>query len=186
MSVYLLHLHPSYKQARHYLGFAEDVAPRVYAHLHGRGARLTEVALSAGCEMILVRIWDGASRTDERKLKNLKNAPKLCPICQGLALQLPLLRGECAYVPKPEVDENLSPMGDILPTNDAQLTLDDFHLEVRAAELEDADLGWSELAEYLDEQERLWFAERGIDIEGELDDLREGIEDEAFWSRGQW
>lgn len=106
---YLLHFHPNYKQAKHYLGFAEDIAPRVYAHLHGRGARLTEVAKDAGCEMFLVRVWEGYSRKDERRLKNRRNAPQMCPICQGHAVQLPLLLGEPAYVPcndEPQIESS--------------------------------------------------------------------------------
>ena len=101
---YLLHFEPAYKQARHYLGFAEDIEPRIDAHLHGRGARLTQVAVDAGCSLVLVRVWLGATRRDERRLKNRKHAPALCPICTGRAgVQLPLLPGIHAYIPESEV-----------------------------------------------------------------------------------
>jgi len=105
MPVYLLHFSPSYKHAAHYLGYAEDVAPRVYAHVHGRGARLTQVATEAGCDIILVRVWDEATRATERRFKNNSHSPRLCPICNGLGVQLPLLVGEPAYVaPKWAID----------------------------------------------------------------------------------
>lgn len=102
MSVYLLHFEPSYKHAAHYLGYADDVAPRVHAHQHGRGARLTQVAYAAGVTMILVRIWQDGDRTTERKLKNRHNSGQLCPICSGATVQMPLLPDCPAYVPSNE------------------------------------------------------------------------------------
>jgi hypothetical protein len=125
MSVYLLHMmqpvnpeHP----CRHYLGWAADVRPRIYAHLHGKGARLTEVAHERGIIMVWVRVWEDGDRTLERKLKNRKNAPALCPICQGLAVQMPLLRGEPAYVPTGEAVE-LKPVQESLDVDIAQFEL---------------------------------------------------------------
>ena len=79
--VYLLHFSPSYKHARHYLGFAWKVKDRIALHRSGRGARLTQVAIEAGCELVLTRVWKYQFRRDERRLKNQKNSPKLCPIC---------------------------------------------------------------------------------------------------------
>ena len=79
--VYLLHFSPSYKHARHYLGFAWKVKDRVDQHRAGRGARLTQVAIEAGCELVLTRVWRYWFRMDERRLKSGKNSPKLCPIC---------------------------------------------------------------------------------------------------------
>jgi predicted GIY-YIG superfamily endonuclease len=105
---YLLHFSPSYKQARHYLGFAEDIEPRVYAHLHGKGARLTQVAHEAGITMWLTRVWVSGDRKTERKLKNRKSAPALCPICSGSPVQLPLLRWMPATVPQEQVEEEES------------------------------------------------------------------------------
>ena len=104
--VYLLHIEPGYKHAHHYLGFAEDIEPRINAHLHGHGARLTQVAVDAGCSLVLVRVWPGATRRDERRLKNQKHAPALCPICAGrVGVQLPLLPGVHAYIPEGEVSQ---------------------------------------------------------------------------------
>lgn len=81
--VYLIHFAPSYKHARHYLGWAEDVDRRLAEHQSGAGARLTQVAVDAGCRLILVRVWEEGDRTLERKLKNRHDAPALCPICTG-------------------------------------------------------------------------------------------------------
>jgi predicted GIY-YIG superfamily endonuclease len=83
-TVYLLHFdapicptHP----ARHYLGWTHNLAERLELHRCGRGARLTQVALERGIGWRLARTWTG-DRAYERLLKNRKNAPKLCPLCQ--------------------------------------------------------------------------------------------------------
>ncbi len=80
--VYLLHFDPPYKHAAHYLGWAEDIAARVEQHRNGAGARLTQVAVSAGCALILARVWPDADRATERRYKNQHNSPRLCPICR--------------------------------------------------------------------------------------------------------
>ena len=103
-TVYLLHLleplspgHP----AQHYLGSAEDLAPRLYAHQHGIGARFTAVAVERSIPFVVARTWDGG-RQLERKLKRWHNGRKLCPICRGeLALQLPLLHDCAPFIPVP-------------------------------------------------------------------------------------
>lgn len=81
-TVYLLHLDPPYKHARHYLGWAGNLEARLAHHRAGTGARLPAVAIAAGSRLVLARTWLG-DRHLERKLKNQKNAPKLCPICRG-------------------------------------------------------------------------------------------------------
>ena len=104
-TVYLLHLtqplspgHP----AQHYLGVAEDLAPRLYAHQHARGARFTAVAVERSIPFVVARTWEGG-RQLERKLKRWHNGRKLCPICRGeLALQLPLLHDCAPFIPQPE------------------------------------------------------------------------------------
>ena len=80
MTIYLIHLSPQYKHARHYLGITQDVNERLELHRNGQGARLTQVAVEHGCALELVRTWEG-TRHDERRLKNQKNAPRLCPLC---------------------------------------------------------------------------------------------------------
>lgn len=80
-TVYLLHFEPAYKHARHYLGFTPgDVEDRVRDHVCGRGARLVEVAVNAGCSIQLARTWTGG-RTTERQLKRIGGASRICPIC---------------------------------------------------------------------------------------------------------
>jgi len=90
--VYLLHLVPAYRHARHYLGFAEGsrfLPRRLREHATGRGANLTRVALAAGCGFELVRLWPG-TRDDERRLKNQRAVPRLlCPACPNRPTRRP-------------------------------------------------------------------------------------------------
>ena len=79
-TVYLLHFTQPYKHARHYVGFTTDLENRIAEHLAGRGARLMEVIIEAGLSAQLARTWKG-TRTMERYIKNQKNAPRLCPVC---------------------------------------------------------------------------------------------------------
>ena len=80
-TIYLLHIEPPYKHARHYMGWTKDLDARMAEHLSGRGARLTQVILKAGCEIHLTRTWEG-DRNEERRLKNHKWAPRKCPLCK--------------------------------------------------------------------------------------------------------
>jgi len=86
MSVYLLHfLKPISDKhtTQHYIGYADDVAKRIELHRSGHGARLTEVAKERGIDFVVTRIWDGG-RDVERRLKNQKMGPRLCPFCSGI------------------------------------------------------------------------------------------------------
>jgi predicted GIY-YIG superfamily endonuclease len=78
--VYLLCFSRKYRHARHYLGCTQDLPARLREHRKGRGARLTQVILAAGINFRLTRVWSGG-RSLERRLKNQKNAPRLCPAC---------------------------------------------------------------------------------------------------------
>ena len=89
-TVYLLHfsspIAPGQHTAQHYMGSAADVDARLAEHANGTGSRLCQVARERGNSFVLVRTWtvaDGTGRQLERKLKNQKNSPKLCPICQA-------------------------------------------------------------------------------------------------------
>ncbi|HEX2174216.1 MAG TPA: endonuclease, partial [Dehalococcoidia bacterium] len=66
--VYLLHFDRPFGHARHYLGFARNIDARLAAHAAGHGARLTQVVRAAGIGWTLALSWDGATRTDERRL----------------------------------------------------------------------------------------------------------------------
>jgi predicted GIY-YIG superfamily endonuclease len=87
--VYLIHfsqpISPKHS-CQHYLGSAADVEERLMHHQTGKGARLTQVANERGIEYQVVRVWQaepGQGRQLERKLKNRKSGPDLCPICRN-------------------------------------------------------------------------------------------------------
>lgn len=81
--VYLIHFDRPYKHARHYIGFTDNLIKREHAHqCTADGAKLLQVVRSAGIPFEVVRTWDG-DRNFERKLKNQKNASRLCPICRS-------------------------------------------------------------------------------------------------------
>lgn len=87
--VYLLHFEDRINPAhpcQHYIGWAADLGPRINAHRNGTGARLTQVAAERGIGFKVARVWPDADRHFERKLKNRKEAPRLCPICNGQAV----------------------------------------------------------------------------------------------------
>lgn len=81
--VYLLHfdrpLHPAVTN-RHYIGYSDDLPARIQAHELGHGARFCQVARQRGIRFRVVRVWHGDKKL-ERRLKQRKNAPRLCPIC---------------------------------------------------------------------------------------------------------
>lgn len=87
--VYLLHFIPRYKHAGHYMGYADDIGKRLYEHEFGQSrAKLTAAAAAAGVQMVLARVWLGADRNMERKLKGKPFAgrtgslARLCPTCK--------------------------------------------------------------------------------------------------------
>ena len=81
-TVYLLHFSTPYKHAKHYVGFTNNLSAGLEAHASGQGARLLEVITSAGIGFELARTWQG-TRKDERRIKNRKEAPRLCPLCKS-------------------------------------------------------------------------------------------------------
>jgi predicted GIY-YIG superfamily endonuclease len=70
-------------QAQHYIGYALDLAERLQEHARGDGARIMAAVVSYGISWKVVRTWKG-SRKEERKLKNCKQARKICPICKKI------------------------------------------------------------------------------------------------------
>jgi predicted GIY-YIG superfamily endonuclease len=86
-TIYLLHFSQPYKHAAHYIGFTQDLTARLEAHTNGTGARLMEVITQAGITFSLARTWNG-TRKGERGLKNRKEAPALCPVCNPQAMKL--------------------------------------------------------------------------------------------------
>ena len=97
MTVYLLHFHKALPrgvspsgtvlEARHYLGYTNDLIGRIMQHAEGHGARLTQVCHQRGIDFALARTWNGAGKPVERRLKKYKNGRRLCPICDPGASQ---------------------------------------------------------------------------------------------------
>ncbi len=82
-TVYLLHLDPPYKHARHYLGWssAGNLGYRLAHHAAGTGANLLLHAAKAGGSWTLARTWAG-DRHLERRLQRRGGAARVCPVCR--------------------------------------------------------------------------------------------------------
>ena len=85
-TIYLLHFAEAYKHAKHYVGFTTNLDERLESHARGTGARLLEVITQAGIAFQLARTWKGSRKT-ERRIKNRKEAPALCPVCDPQAMR---------------------------------------------------------------------------------------------------
>lgn len=83
MSVYILHLSPPLRHARHYIGFSDQVKKRFAHHLAGTGSRFTQVCREMGITLTLARVIPKATRTDERRMKNdsRMRLREKCPVC---------------------------------------------------------------------------------------------------------
>lgn len=67
---------------RHYIGYTStDVDDRIKRHRQNSGARFMAKANALGLAWDHVRTWDGATFDDEKKLKGMKGAKRMCPIC---------------------------------------------------------------------------------------------------------
>ena len=80
-TVYLLHFDPPLAHARHYLGWARELEPRLAAHRAGRGSPLIAAAVASGSRIELARTWENVDRYLERRLKRRHEAPRLRPVC---------------------------------------------------------------------------------------------------------
>lgn len=85
MAVYLLHFETKLAHAQHYIGYARErnIESRIQHHQNGSGARILQVCNERGIKYILARIWPGADKNFERRLKNCKKPSRFCPICHG-------------------------------------------------------------------------------------------------------
>lgn len=85
--VYLLHFNEKLSHAQHYIGFVEgeeeSLENRLVKHKSGTGAKIMAALADKNITFQLARVWDDSDRKFERKLKNRKNASKLCPICKN-------------------------------------------------------------------------------------------------------
>jgi predicted GIY-YIG superfamily endonuclease len=78
---YMLHFSASFSHSRHYIGTTHDVVKRVTRHMKGQSnVGFLNAALASGIHFTLVRVWSGGHDV-ERKLKDRKDAPRQCPIC---------------------------------------------------------------------------------------------------------
>jgi hypothetical protein len=73
-----------WQYAGHYTGWTLDLVARIAEHRAGRGARLTQVALEAGLTFDLARVWPGATKSRERRIKSGGGATRRCPMCRGM------------------------------------------------------------------------------------------------------
>lgn len=83
MTVYVLHIDPPHRHARHYVGYTPDPDParRIDEHLNGMGSPLIKAALAAGCTVAVAYVFDGAERDFEHNLKKRKDVRQWCPLC---------------------------------------------------------------------------------------------------------
>jgi len=80
--VYVIHFNSPLSHARHYVGWTNDLEARMERHEKGQGARLLEVLRERGIGWRLAATFPG-TRHDERRIKNAKNTPRICPDCRG-------------------------------------------------------------------------------------------------------
>jgi hypothetical protein len=89
MALYLLHstvpLHRAGTRAvQHYIGYCADrsVTKRVHEHRVGKSqAAIIRAFRALGAQLILARVWAGATREDERRIKIAGHLGELCPVC---------------------------------------------------------------------------------------------------------
>jgi hypothetical protein len=87
-TIYLLHFETGIQcrpnarasHARHYIGWAYNLDRRIKEHRGGYGSKLLAECKRLGINFVVVRTWRG-TRTDERRLHNRKDSPRMCPIC---------------------------------------------------------------------------------------------------------
>ena len=78
--VYLIHFEKEFKGTRHYIGYTRDVDMRMKYHRNGNGSCLLNALNKLGIGYKIVRTWEGGYDL-EKRLKALKKARLLCPIC---------------------------------------------------------------------------------------------------------
>lgn len=84
-TVYLLHLDPPFKHARHYIGFTIlGLDDRLQRHKTDRGAKLLRAQLAAGGTWRVAQVWAQVPRSFELVLKRRGGAARCCPICKGV------------------------------------------------------------------------------------------------------
>jgi predicted GIY-YIG superfamily endonuclease len=79
--VYLIHFEEKLHHAGHYLGYSKMLTFRICQHKINQGAKLIQAVNKAGISWQVVRTWTVDDQELERLLKNQKNSPRFCPIC---------------------------------------------------------------------------------------------------------
>jgi predicted GIY-YIG superfamily endonuclease len=70
------------REIRHYTGYACDIDKRVAQHRAGQGAKITREMVRQGGKLTLAHVREGATPSDERRIKRLKRSASLvCSIC---------------------------------------------------------------------------------------------------------
>lgn len=73
------------RETNHYLGFAEEdkIWQRVKQHQNDQSnVKIIHAFHKVGGQLLLVRVWPGATRDDERRVKHSGHQRTLCPVCQ--------------------------------------------------------------------------------------------------------
>jgi predicted GIY-YIG superfamily endonuclease len=95
-NIYLLHFDEPLAHAKHYMGWTQADPPRRLAsHESGGGSRLMSAVMGVGGGFELVRVWAG-DRHLERRLKNRKEGPRLCPLC--VVKPKPVNAAPCTFI----------------------------------------------------------------------------------------
>lgn len=99
MAVYVLHIEPPYRHARHYIGFTRGaVLDRYAVHMEGRGSPLIRAAVAAGHSVTVAHAWSCGNRRFERHLKNRKDANRWCKLCAEKRRPRPTFAAFCRKV----------------------------------------------------------------------------------------
>ena len=76
--IYLLHFSHSYRHARHYLGYTENLEQRLAQHRAGRGSPLIAAAIADGIELELAATWPGDRHDERRRHRLCRHRHKRC------------------------------------------------------------------------------------------------------------
>lgn len=112
-AVYLYHfeqpLGNERHHAQHYVGYAVNLDARDAMHQRGRGSHFTRAAVERGIAFRLARVWHGATREIERRIKRSgRSFADFCPVCAGeLAMRRGRAFGESVAIAAPAELENV-------------------------------------------------------------------------------
>jgi len=100
-TIYLIHLEEGLVESHgstHYIGWTRTgrLHDRINEHAEGGqyASPLLRAATERGIRWTVVRLWHGADRHFERKLKRRRKAKALCPVCRGEVTFESTLHGE--------------------------------------------------------------------------------------------